>query len=373
MRTKVAFYAPMKPPDFPTPSGDLRIAQLFMKALGAAGFEVEVASKLRSWEGRGDAARQQEIKAEAQKQAEQIVAGYLERNVGDRPQYWFTYHLYHKAPDWIGMHVAKKLGIPYLIAECSIANKQQHGPWKMGWESSVQSIASADIVITLNPVDAAGLSSVLPESKVQYMPPFVDQLPASVLSRTDIAEKLGLDPAKTWLVAVGMMRKGDKFSSYEILSEALKGIDGDGWQIVLIGDGKERLATEQLFLPLADRVFYTGQLTSDEIQQWLPWFDLFVWPAVNEAIGMSMLEALACGVPVLCGPNPSLNILDSNNAGLIELSDNSVHGFTQALQDLIGAPEELNTMGQAGCKMVKERCSIDSAGRYLKELLAGLK
>ncbi len=373
MRPKVAFYAPMKPPDSARPSGDLRIAQLFIKALDSAGFDVEVASTLRSWEGQGNAARQQKIKVEAQQFAAKIVAEYWAREACDRPQYWFTYHLYHKAPDWLGSHVSKELGIPYIIAECSIANKQKHGPWRMGWESSVHSISRADSVITLNPADAEGLASVLPDSKVCYMPPFLQEPAPSLLARKDIAEKLGLDCAKTWLISVGMMRKGDKFSSYEVLSEALKGVDDDGWQIVLIGEGTERFATEQLFAPLAERVFFAGQLSSTEIQQWLPCFDLFVWPAVNEAIGMAMLEALACGVPVLCGSNPGLNVLGSNNFGLVVLADNTAEGFSQGLQELLQTREELAVMGKAGCKIMQERCSIEGAGIYLKELLEGLK
>ena len=62
---RIAFYAPMKPPNHPVPSGDRRMARLLIRALDLAGHEVSVASRLRSWEGRGDRKKQSRIRADA--------------------------------------------------------------------------------------------------------------------------------------------------------------------------------------------------------------------------------------------------------------------------------------------------------------------
>ncbi len=45
-----------------------------------------------------------------------------------RPDAWLTYHVYHKAPDHLGPYVTRALGIPYLVAEASLAAKQANGP-----------------------------------------------------------------------------------------------------------------------------------------------------------------------------------------------------------------------------------------------------
>ena len=52
---RIAFYAPLKPPDHPVPSGDRQIAQLFLAALRLAGHEPVLVSCFRSFEGYGDA------------------------------------------------------------------------------------------------------------------------------------------------------------------------------------------------------------------------------------------------------------------------------------------------------------------------------
>src|SRR3546814_1683340 len=57
-----------------------------------------------------------------------------------RPQLWFTYHLYYKAPDWIGPKVARALRIPYVVAEASVAYKRASGPRSEEHTSELQSL-----------------------------------------------------------------------------------------------------------------------------------------------------------------------------------------------------------------------------------------
>ena len=126
---RVAFYAPMKPPDHPLPSGDRRMARAFMALLRDLGHEVELASRFRSYDRSGDAGRQAAAGA-----ARPRAGGALLRRYGaGRRDLWFTYHLYHKAPDWLGPAVSRALAIPYVAAEASLAGKQAGGPWAAGY------------------------------------------------------------------------------------------------------------------------------------------------------------------------------------------------------------------------------------------------
>jgi len=59
---------------------------------------------------------------------ERLLAHYRALPRAEQPALWFTYHLYHKAPDHIGPVVARQLGIPYVLAEASYAAKQARGP-----------------------------------------------------------------------------------------------------------------------------------------------------------------------------------------------------------------------------------------------------
>jgi hypothetical protein len=92
MNRPVAFYAPLKPPDHPVPSGDRRMAQALMRALAAGGHPVELASHLRSYDKAGDAMRQRRIRAVGERLAPRLLRRYRQMPPGRRPRAWLTYH-----------------------------------------------------------------------------------------------------------------------------------------------------------------------------------------------------------------------------------------------------------------------------------------
>src|SRR4051794_30868886 len=128
----VAFYAPLKSPGHPAPSGDRTMARLLLRALGRAGFRPTVASALRSWDGAGDPACQERVRRAAGAEAQRLVQSLSSLPTKERPRLWFTYHVYYKAPDWLGPFVSEALGIPYVVAEGSRAGKRADGPWALG-------------------------------------------------------------------------------------------------------------------------------------------------------------------------------------------------------------------------------------------------
>src|SRR5689334_17494620 len=112
---RVAFYAPLKPPDHPVPSGDRRVARLFLDAFRLAGHDPFVASRLRSFDADGDRPRQCRLAALGRHTADRLLRQWR-RGSQAAPDLWFTYHLSYKAPDWLGPPVSRALGIPYLVA-----------------------------------------------------------------------------------------------------------------------------------------------------------------------------------------------------------------------------------------------------------------
>src|ERR1700720_1430254 len=128
---RIAFYAPLKPPDHEVPSGDRRVARLFLDALRLAGHDPFTVSRLRSFDAVGEEAHQRQIAARGQEIAGELIAQWRAQPQ-TAPDLWFTYHLYYKAPDWIGPAVCEALDIPYVVAEASVAMKRATGPWAGG-------------------------------------------------------------------------------------------------------------------------------------------------------------------------------------------------------------------------------------------------
>ena len=122
-RARIAFYAPMKPPDHPNPSGDRYIARLTLQALARAGFDATCVSRLRSLDLTGDTAAQTVLRAKAGAETARLIDGLAT----SPPVLWFTYHCYYKAPDLVGPAVTRALGIPYVISEASVSPKRRSG------------------------------------------------------------------------------------------------------------------------------------------------------------------------------------------------------------------------------------------------------
>src|SRR5688500_559065 len=293
---RIAFYAPLKPPDHPVPSGDRLLARTFVAALRHAGHDVSLASRLRSRDGSGDSLRQQRTRDVGVRLAARLVRRWR-REPSRAPHLWFSYHVYHKAPDWIGPTVSAALRIPYVVAEASIARKQRDGRWKLGHAAAAAAIRDADEVICINPADAAGLASARHGDRaVVRLAPFLDVdaflATAGQASLVDLPERSPPDAQR--LIAVGMMRPGNKLASYRLLASALARLVHRPWQLIVVGDGEARTEVLDAFAMLGpDRVHFAGAQPHAAVASLLTKADMFVWPAVDEVIGMGLLEAQA--------------------------------------------------------------------------------
>ena len=370
---RVAFYAPLKPPDHPTPSGDRRVARLLIAALQAGGHAVDLACRFRSREGRGDERRQRRLAALGARLAERLIARYRRRPAGERPQAWLTYHLYYKAPDHLGPRVAEALDIPYLVAEASHAQKRAAGPYAHANEAAAAAIRRADAILILNPADAEGLASIVDRARCHRLPPFLDAqrpaLPPREEARRALARELSLPEDEPWMLAVAMMRAPDKLASYRLLADAAGRLTQRPWRLILIGEGAERRAVEAAFAPLRERTRFAGLRLPEDIARFHAAADLFAWPAVNEAWGMAILEAAGAWLPVVAGRVGGVpEIVADGETGLLADPGDPAE-FASSLERLLAAPELRRRYGRAGARRVAERHGFAAAVQRLGAIL----
>lgn len=374
---RLLFYAPLKPPDSAVPSGDRRMARLIEQALLRAGHEVERASRLRSIDIGGDGDRQARIATLGGRIAARLVARLRRRPAAERPRAFITYHLYYKAPDWIGPAVADALAIPYVVVEASIANKRATGAWAGGHRAVCQAVARADAVISINPADEEGLlPHVAAPARLHRMPPFLDAAPFARAAHERAAHRLavarahGLDPGQPWLLAVAMMRPGDKLASYRHLGAALARCRDRPWQFLVVGDGLARRDVGEALAPIADRTRYAGLRGEAEMPGLCAACDVFVWPAINEAYGMAILEAQAAGLPAIVGASGGVGeIVAQDRTGLL-LPPGDDGAFADALAALIDDPARRRAMGEAALAKVAHAHDLAAASAALTRVLA---
>ncbi|MDD5035081.1 MAG: glycosyltransferase [Methylococcaceae bacterium] len=129
-------------------------------------------------------------------------------------------------------------------------------------------------------------------------------------------------------------------------------------QVLIFGRGplEDELKRAVHELGLERTVRFKGFRT--DLERIVPCLDLIVHPAFMEGLGVCLLEAAACGVPIVAcraGGIPEI-VQDGINGRLVEPGDNE--GLALAINDLLDQAQGLKALGQAGRRRVLERFSI---------------
>jgi glycosyltransferase involved in cell wall biosynthesis len=208
-----------------------------------------------------------------------------------------------------------------------------------------------------------------PSQQILDLPPFID------------AEELGRAPPRhpapagtpIRLLAVGMMRHRDKLDSYGLLAQSLRLLRDRAWTLDIVGDGPARAEVEALFRPIGQQVAFRGCIEDAmALSAAYAQADLLVWPAVNEAYGMVLLEAQAMSCPVLAGGYGGVaSVMQPGRTGLMP-PPGDVEAFARDLAALIADPHRRAAMGQAALIFVRRERNLDGAAAILRAALRPL-
>jgi len=140
------------------------------------------------------------------------------------------------------------------------------------------------------------------------------------------------------------------------------------------GDGSLRHYHEQLAVKLGvkGRIMFTGKIPPNEVPYYYAMSDIVVVPSLQEAFGLVVSEALACGKPVIgtnVGGIPD-QIIDGYNGFLVQPRDPKE--IAEKTLRLIENPEEAKRMGLNGRKMVEEKFDIGKRIERIKTLYVNL-
>ncbi len=372
MKPRVAFYAPIKPPDHPIASGDREIARLMVRTLELAGFEVEIASRYIAYQKRPSPELFDQRKSGAIAELERLKHDWCERKADERPSIWLTYHPYCKAPDWLGPAMAEAFSIPYVTAETCRTGQGADSDWTEARRQVQSATRSAAINFCLKQSDLAYLESFMTDRRsIHPLAPFVDTAELDAL-RSDIAEPPFHDNAPL-LVAPGMMRPGFKTESYLALANSLGRIADTAWNLVIIGDGPSRSQIEKAFdWAQMDRIHWTGAISRAEVLAWFRRGDILAWPGMREAIGLVFLEAQSQGLPVVAFNSLGVPlVVQHRKTGLLS-PEGDLASYGDALRKLLISPDIRKKMGESARSYVRQTHDIAQAVRTFRDALLPL-
>jgi glycosyltransferase involved in cell wall biosynthesis len=361
--TRVLLYAPMNPPaPGAPPSGDRAMTSLLAKTLALKGYSTEAASSLRSYESQGNANAQAAIAAEAAFECERLISAYR----ADPPAAWLTYMNYYKSPDHLGPVVARALGIPYVIVEASYAAKRAEGVFAAPHAAAKLALESADVVFAMTQHDHAGLFQIVPADRLHLLKPFID----TALFQPPRRRRARTTPV---ILTVAMLRPGKKMANFPLIAAALARLADLKWTWILAGGGDGLAEAQAAFQTFPrDRVTFAGPMPREKMPGIYGLADIYLWPGLREAYGLSYLEAQACGLPVVaCATHGVPAVVQQGRGGLLSPAGDP-DGLAMSLRVLLSNQLTRETMGEVASEFVHTERDLAHAADQLESVLRPL-
>lgn len=233
------------------------------------------------------------------------------------------------AASWLGRH----LGLP-VVATARGSDVTQLPDFAAPRRLILRAIAEVDALITVS----AGLRDALvglgaPPGKVTVLRNGVDLDAFRPADRVATRARLGLEGPTLLSVGHLIERKG-----HDRVVAAMPRLPG--WRLLIVGDGPERgrLAALAAGLGVADRVSLLGSRPHAELPAIYTAADALVLASSREGWANVLLEAMACGTPVVASPIPgNPEVVRSRPAGVI-MPANTPEGVAAGVLDLAASP-----------------------------------
>jgi glycosyltransferase involved in cell wall biosynthesis len=210
------------------------------------------------------------------------------------------------------------------------------------------------------------LESGVPEGRVAYLPHGVDTRrfrPASPDEKVALRKALQLPVEAPIVVYTGRLLRG---KGLEVLVSAFARVSAErpDVRLVLVGSGagqmlsaEEELKAQAERLGLAGRVVFTGRV--DNVEDFLRAADVFVFPSVFEALGLSLIEAAACGLPCVATRTGGIvDVVEQDRSGLL-VEAGEAAGLGQALLRLLTDPAQRTAFGLRAREVASARFDVE--------------
>jgi len=138
--------------------------------------------------------------------------------------------------------------------------------------------------------------------------------------------------------------------------------------LVMVGDGPDRVdaVDEARKLGIEDDVHFLGRI--DDVAPLLASADLFLLPSNKESFGLSALEALSCGVPVIgCNVGGLPEVVRHGETGIL-LPPGDIAGLSAAAIEILSDPEKWKSMSELGAADARARFSEDAIVPLYEEI-----
>jgi L-malate glycosyltransferase len=187
-------------------------------------------------------------------------------------------------------------------------------------------LKNADAFVAMSRAIASEMRAAgVTDDKILHIPHGVDLErfhPADAAEKAALRQKLGLPETARIMTYTGRLLEG---KGLEMLLDVFTGIARSypESRVMLVGSGdgqtlsvEDDLRSHAMIGPLVGRVIFPGRV--DNVADYLRASDMFVFPSVFEALGISLVEAAACGLPCVGSRTGGIvDVIEHEKTGLL--------------------------------------------------------
>ena len=190
------------------------------------------------------------------------------------------------------------------------------------------------------------------------------------LGSTSIREALGWTARHQ---VVGYVGRLTHLKGVTLLANAFREISpvAADARLLIVGKGEDERSIRSILATELSRglAHIEPDVDHEHLSQWYRAMDVFVMPSRYENFSNAVLEAMACGIPILASSVGGNRLLEETRAGWLFQPD-SVSALSAGMRGVLENRSEMKDRGEAGYRYVQERYSWMTSAERLAEIIA---
>ncbi|GAH45981.1 unnamed protein product, partial [marine sediment metagenome] len=281
-------------------------------------------------------------------------------------------------------------------------------PWSADWSAIISKIKKKPLIVTYhNDITGSGIAKYIAKfynsTSLKFLlnradkiiitqPKYIDSSPylksyenkiVVIPNGVDVTKFKPIEVDKSDKNTIFFLSLLDEFHRYKGLNyllSALEIVKKEISDVKLIIGGEGKLMSEYQdmanSLGLKDNIEFHGFIFPDEkIVEYYNRCDVFVLPSISstqEGFGIVLLEALACGTPVISTEIVGVaEDVEKNNAGIIVPSKNP-EALADAMIEILNDEDMAKKMGENGRRLVEEKYTWEQIAEITEKVYEGL-